>query len=282
MRERIKVETNNERYALITDVAFANVPHWYGKTRRNLYMNLITPLNSCDDMRPCVLFFSGGAYMTINHSLWMMELLYYVQNGFIAATAEYRTSNEAMFPAQLNDVKAAVRYLKAHANDFGIDPNKIFLMGESAGGTLVSLAGTTANNKEYDIGDYPDESSSVCGVIDIYGQTLLTEQCCNTAGLIPEWTMNAFVGEHMEYAAEASAVNHVSADASPFMIIHGTDDQIVPFAQSEILYEKLVECGVYAELLEVEDALHGDNKIYQPEVKQRVLAFMNRILLNKK
>ncbi len=280
MQQTIRVTTNEERYCLITDVAFANVPHWYGKTRRNLYMDLITPVNAgVGAPRPCVLFFCGGAYMTVSHSMWLPELYFYAQNGFIAATAEYRTSNEAQFPAQLIDVKSAVRYLKAHAAEFGIDPDRIFIMGESAGGTLASLAGATAKEKKYDIGDNRDFSSSVCGVVDFYGQTLLTDENCIIYGdKIPDWTMRAFAGENMEFAAEASVLGHIDGDTPPFMIIHGTVDQIVPLAQSEMLYEKLTENGVEADFLKVENAIHGDGIIYQPEVRERILAFMKRII----
>lgn len=279
MQQTIRVTTNDERYALITDVAFANVPHWYGKTRRNLYMDLITLINAGGSPRPCVLFFCGGAYMTVSHSLWLLELYYYAQNGFIAATAEYRTSNEAQFPAQLIDVKSAVRYLKAHAAEYGIDPDRIFIMGESAGGTLASLAGATSKDTQYDIGDNLEFSSSVCGVIDYYGQTLLTDDSCIINGdKIPDWTMRAFVGENMEFAAEASVLNHIDADTPPFMIIHGTVDQIVPLAQSEMLYEKLTASGVQTEFLKVENAIHGDGILYQPEVRKRILAFMKQIM----
>ena len=279
MQQTIRITTNDERYSIITDVTFANVPHWYGKTRRNLYMDLIMPINVSGSPRPCILFFCGGAYMTVSHSLWLLELYYYAQNGFIVATAEYRTSNEAQFPAQLIDVKSAVRYLKAHATEFGIDPDKIFIMGESAGGTLASLAGATSKDRKYDIGDNKEFSSSVCGVIDYYGQTLLTDNNCIINGdKIPDWTLRAFVGDEPECAAEASVINHIDADTPPFMIIHGTVDQIVPLAQSEMLYEKLEESGVEVEFLKIENAIHGDSIIYQPEVRKRVLAFMKRII----
>lgn len=277
MRTKICIEPKTDRMSLITGIAFASVPHWFGSTRRNLLMDILTPKNiTKKDPRPCILFLCGGAYAVVDHAVWLPELTEYVQNGYIGVTAEYRTTNEAMFPAQLQDVKSAIRYLKAHADDYGIDPSKIIVMGESAGGTLASLAGTTGKRKEFDTGDYPEQTSEVCAVVDIYGQTLLTDPGC-VAENFPEWPIKAFVGEDPETAARASAVNYVDAGTPPFLILHGNRDQIVPFRQSELLYEALTQAGVQAELLEIEGANHGDDRIYQPEIKQRVLEFMNRV-----
>ena len=215
----------------------------------------------------------------VSNSAWMPELMYFARKGFVVASAEYRTSNKATFPAGIIDVKAAIRYLKAHADQFCIDPSKIFVMGESAGGTYACLAGVTDKMKEWDQGDHLHVDSSVAGVVDFYGPVNIEESPVAKKENVPSWVTVAFLGEdsYDENAKSASAVNYIDQDSSPFLILHGTGDTTVPIAQSDELYEKLKEHNVYTEYYKIKDAEHGEDSFYQEEVKEIVYSFLKKI-----
>ena len=200
--------------------------------------------------------------------------------GYTVASMEYRTSNEAAFPAALEDVKTAIRFLRAHAEEYCVDPARIFLMGESAGGTLACLGGVTAGIAEFDRGDWPEQSSAVQGVVDFYGLTDLEHAPCVTGpGALAYWTVPAFLGAYAPAgaAARASAIRYISRSTPPFFIVHGSADPLVPIAQSERFYELLTQNGVDAEYYILDGGSHGTGEFYQSNIMDRVTAFLDRI-----
>ncbi|MCI8526634.1 MAG: alpha/beta hydrolase [Oscillospiraceae bacterium] len=279
MQETLQIERKHEVLSLVTNVAFSNVPSWYGSTRRDLCMDLLVPkFRESHAPCPCIVWVCGGAYMVVDRSVWIPEMLYFARAGYVVASIEYRTSNEARFPAPLIDAKAAVRYLKAHAGEYCIDPERVYIMGESAGGTLASLVGTTAGRPEFEQGDWLDQDSSVRAVVDFYGPSLIEETSCNTNDDVPYWTMEAFLGPRFtpEQAKRASAAAYVTPASPPFMILHGQADPLIPLAQSEHFYEALKKNGVDVEFLILESAGHGDDRFYQDAIKDRILDFLKR------
>lgn len=284
MKETVKVEIKHEVLSLITGLAYTRVPSWYGSTMRDLKMDIIVPkVRTKDKKLPLILWFCGGAYRVMDRSVWMPEMMYFARRGFIVASAEYRTSNEATFPEPLIDGKAAVRYLKAHADDFCIDPDRICVMGESAGGTMASLIGVTGGNREFDQGEYLDVDSSVQAVVDLYGLVDLPEISLDGAGAnddVPPWTLKDYLGVECseEDMKRASAIIYVNEKTPPFFILHGTADTTVPIAQSESFYEKLCEKGVDADLYIIEGAAHGTDYFYQEQIKEKILGFLKKTL----
>lgn len=280
MMETINIARKQEVLSLVTNITFSNVPCWYDATRRDLHMDLIIPKQR-NGHTPCpvIVWICGGAYMVVDHAVWMPEMVRFARAGYVVASIEYRTTNEASFPAQLIDVKSAIRYLRAHAREYCLDPDRIFVMGESAGGTMACLLGTTGNMTEYDQGDHLTFSSRVQGVVDFYGLTDMDPNARISGGAVPYWTMDAFLGgaDAAGMAYKASAVNHVSCDTPPFMILHGSEDPVVPLEQSRRLYDTLVRNGVPAEFLILEGATHGDDRFYQDEMVERIMAFFNKI-----
>ena len=286
MREKLHVKKKKELLVLITNIAYADVPGWWGSSRKNLHMNLIVPKERENGQkRPTVVFICGGAFLDVDNAVWLPEMLYFARRGYNAVTIEYRTSNEYSFPAPLCDVKAAIRFLKAHQEEYGINPEQIFIMGESAGGALASLAGLTAQKKEYDTGDFLEYDSSVCGVVDFYGvsKVSMEKTDVNTHPDLPYWINDAYmgIGYTKEMADESSAVCQVTKDAPPFMILHGDADDMVDISNSEELYEALLEKGVDATYLVLEGAGHADPMFYQDEISERIYQFMEKIITNK-
>ena len=227
----------------------------------------------------------------MNRSVWLPEMLRFARAGYAVASIEYRTSNEAVFPAQLIDVKSAVRFLRAHAEEFCVDPDRIFALGESAGGTLASLLGVTGDQKDFDQGDHLDQSSAVRGVVDYYGVADLSDASAegdrrhaavNPNNVVPYFTFEEFLGVWYgkKEAEKASAIRYISEITPPFMILHGTKDTVVPMAQSEKLYDALQKAGVPCEFAIVEGATHGDDLFYQDEMTDFVLRFLNALSRN--
>ena len=286
MREILQIQNEKEVLSLITNVSYSNVSCWYDASRRDLHMDLIVPKNRLGHAPwPVILWICGGAFRVMNRAVWLPEMMHYAEKGYVIASVEYRTSNEAVFPAALIDTKTAIRFLRVHAEEFCIDPDHIIAMGESAGGTIACLLGVSSDRKEWDQGAYPEQSSSVCAVVDYYGLTDLTKSFDHFEGndIIPPWLLEEALGVRYskETAAAASAVTQVTESAPPHLILHGTADSTVDPVQSAEYYERLIRCGVYAELLEIEGAEHGDPLIYQEPVKDRVLEFLDKVLHNR-
>lgn len=279
----LTVEKKREVLSLITGVTYANVECWYGATRRDLHMDLIVPKNRVGHAPcPCIVWFCGGAFRVMDRAVWMPELLRFAEAGFVVASVEYRTGNEAIFPAPLCDAKAAVRFLRAHAGDYCIDPERIVSAGESAGGAIACLLGVTRDDKSLEQGDWLEQSSRVAAVVDYYGLADMTISLEGFEGndIIPPWMLEEALGVRytMEQAERASAIKRVTHSAPPHLILQGLDDAVVSPSQSRNYYEKLRENGVTAELLELEGAQHGDDLFFQDEVKDRVLQFLQRTL----
>lgn len=171
--------------------------------------------------------------------------------GCLVASLNYRIFPAFRFPAMIEDVKAAIRYLRAHAVVTNLDPTRIALIGHSAGGHLVALAGLAGEEAGWDVGPYLEQSSRVQAVIPMAGPTDLTRP-------YPDWADELFEGVFgNDQLAWASPVTHVHPDAPSFMIIHGDKDDVVYVDQAHALHAALVRAGAAAELVIVQNAGHG-------------------------
>jgi acetyl esterase/lipase len=183
--------------------------------------------------------------------------------GIAVASVDYRLSGEAVWPAQLHDAKAAVRWLRARAGELRIDPDRIAAWGESAGGHLAELLGLTSDDAalEGDVG-ITGTSSRVSAVIAWYAPSDVLAVAPDTGadpgdgGTREAQLLGAPPASVPDLAAQASPVTHVSPDAPPFLLLHGAADRFVPCVQSERLYARLVEAGVEVELDIYEGADH--------------------------
>ncbi|WP_417563920.1 alpha/beta hydrolase fold domain-containing protein [Microbacterium sp.] len=190
--------------------------------------------------------------------------------GFAVASVDYRLSGEAVFPAQVDDVSAAIDWLRAHAAEYGFDADHLVLWGESAGATLAALLALRAD-------------AAVRGLIDWYGPSDLTALAGSLGGLDDPHTREAgWLGHPISTdaarAAAASPVTQVHAGAPPVLIAHGLDDVAVPPAQSELFARALSDAGVPVEL----ELVPGAGHMWQGEVDrigllERALAFARRV-----
>lgn len=229
---------------------------------------------------PVTMYVHGGGWSSGDKAqgAGALEIPALQNAGFLVVSVNYRLAPEYVFPAMIEDVKCAVRYLRAHASQYNLDRDRIGVWGGSAGGHLVSLLGTTDENAGFDAGEYLDQSSRVQAVVDMFGPTDLTVQF--EGGI--ENASRVFNGFD---AALASPVTYVSADDPPFLMLHGEADKLVPIEQSEILLGALQAAGVPAELVVVANAGHSfrpeDGKTISPsrkEIAQLVVGFFEEFL----
>lgn len=282
MKEVIKKNIEHEVLSLIPGISYSCVPAWYESTMRDLKMDIIAPKRREGHKKyPLIVWFCGGAYRVVDKSVWLPELMYFAREGYIVASVEYSMSNETIFPNPLIDGKAAIRYLKAHADSFCIDTDRICVMGESAGGTMASLIGLTANQHEFEKGDFLEFDSSVQAIVDFYGLVDLTQEISGEANdIVPPWVLQDFLGVNYtkDTATKASAISYVTETTPPVMILHGEKDSTVPLTQSEAFYEKLQQKGVYSTFYILEDAEHGDDGFFQNNVLENVNQFLKKVL----
>lgn len=277
MRETIKINVTEPTYTAITGITFSQVDSWFGHTRRDLKLDLIYP-EEPEKVYSCIVWICGGAWLTMDKSAHLPYLAELARSGFVVASVEYRTSNEAIYPAQIVDVKAAIRYLRAHSERYRINPERFGVMGESAGGYLAAMA-ALADDPAFDEGDYLEYSSKVQAACPWYPPTDVTgfpyPSPLESASSRESLMLGMNVMLHQEEALKACPVSYVSKDAPPFMIIHGMNDHTVPFSQGEILHDKLEAAGCDVKLIAIEDADHADRQFFQKEIWERITKFFH-------
>lgn len=280
MKKVIDVKIENPKYTVVTDITFSQVDAWFAHSRRDLKMDLIYPEDRTKKY-PCIVWVCGGGWLELAKSAHLAYLAQLARSGFVVASVEYRTSNEAVFPTQLEDVKSGIRYLKAHADRYSIAPNRVGIMGESAGGYLAAMAGLI-DDKKYDVGDYLEQSSKVYAVCPWYPPTDLSqfnyESEIQAQSSFESLMMGKNVFTHKDEAFKISPVSYVTKDAPPFLIIHGTNDSTVPFSQGEMLHDKLTEFDCDAQLIAINGAEHADISFYQDIIWDNIINFFKEKL----
>jgi acetyl esterase/lipase len=175
--------------------------------------------------------------------------------GFVVASIDYRLPPGTPWPAQIEDAKCAMRFLRAHAAEVGIDPDRIGVWGSSGGGHLASLLGLTGPEAGFDHGQYLDQSSAVQAVVDMFGLADLND--FDDVDPFARFILQIWLGSSTELRRSASPITYVAPDAPPFLILHGTEDPMVRLRQSDRLARRLHTAGVPATFIEVEGAEHG-------------------------
>jgi acetyl esterase/lipase len=232
---------------------------------------------------PLVVFVQGSAWRPQDLYAAIPNLSHVAAKGYVIASVEIRHTDIAKFPAAIEDVKCAIRYMRKHAEEYGIDPARVAVWGDSSGGHLALMTGLTMG--EYDNGLYSEQSDAVNAVVDYYGVSdLLTLGKYNDildhdAADSPEGLLiGGRVKDHAELAKQASPIHQdLSRDLPPFLIIHGDSDSIVHVNQSIEMYKALREHGQRALFYKVVGGEHGSG-VWTPHILDLTERFLSSAL----
>ncbi len=260
---------------LLRDVVYSHAPGANGRMIE-LKLDAASPKQSQDKLLPAVIFVHGGGFRGGSKDAGIPLVIAFAQGGYLAVTIDYRLAGAAGFPAAVHDCKAAVRFLRANAKELGIDPWRIGIVGPSAGGYLSALIGTSGNDGALEGELEPSGvSSTVQCVVDISGPIDFTRF---EDGVRREY-LTLWLGDDLqEYkrrAKEASPLTYIDDADPPFLLIHGTADEIVPVEQAELFNAALIDAGVETEYLAVEGAGHA---LRRPQLLVEMGVFFDRHL----
>ena len=288
----IKVEGARQQIDQISGVVYSQIHST--RAVRQLHMSLLVPRNN--DLKPAIVYYPGGGFTSADHEKFFEMRSALAEAGFVVAAVEYRVVPDK-FPAPVEDGKAAIRYLRAHASDYGIDPDRIGVLGDSAGGYLSQMVGVTNGETSFDKGDYLDQSSDVQAAVTIYGisdllsigegfspevQQVHQSPAATEALIVHGPAFAKFAGASIssdrEKSLAASPMGHLDGAMPPFLIMHGSADKLVSPLQSKQLFEALRAKGDKADYIRVEGAGHGDLFWYQQPVIDKVVDWFKATL----
>lgn len=285
--ESMKVEVTEHQIDEIGGVIYSQIQS--RRSNRAMRMTLLVPRTA--EKKPAIIYFPGGGFTTTDYEKFIEMRFALAKAGFVVAAAEYRVVPNK-FPAILEDGKSAVRFLKAHANAYGIDASKIGVLGDSAGGYLSQMVAVTGNEKQFDKGGNLHVDSTVQAAATLYGisdlrnigagfdeaiQKVHQSPAVTEALLVNGVAFNEYPGASIlsdsDKALAASSLGHIKKNLPPFLIMHGTEDKLVSPIQSEQLYEALKQSGNRVTYVKVEGAAHGDTVWFQKPIIDKVVTW---------
>jgi acetyl esterase/lipase len=254
-----QIECHPDTVNTVSDVPF--VTRSQSDTSIPLFMDVLIPRWS-EMPHPVVVYIPGGGFMNSAKEAALNRRTYLVEAGFVVASVQYRTMrNAATFRDGVADIKSAIRYLRRNAPRFNIDPQRVAVWGESAGGYLAAMAGVTNGVRTFEVGNDLDQSSDVQAVIDNFGPTDIT----TVAADFDSETQAAYGRNNLflpymggEATAAGDPVNHVKTSAPPFLIFHGSHDVLVSPSQTLRLHTALTAASGRSTRYVLEGASHGD------------------------
>jgi acetyl esterase/lipase len=264
----------------------ANIPY-VENGHRNQILDLYLPAQPADKPLPLMIWIHGGAWMGGTQA--NPPALFLLSKGYAVASIQHRMSSDAKWPAQAFDCKAAVRFLRANAAKYNLDPDHFGIGGDSSGGHLAAFVGTSADvpEMEGDLGT-TGVSSRVQAAVDWFGPTdlLIMGQQAGPRSMIqhesatsPESLLvGGPVQEHKELAKTANPLTYIDKKDPPFLIMHGDSDQLVPLGQSVILAKALIDAGVETTMQTVPGAAHEGPQFRSPASQRLMLEFLDRHL----
>jgi acetyl esterase/lipase len=262
------------------EIVFEQGLEYANPDNQHLQLNLARP-KSGEGKRPAVVCIHGGGFRAGDRKRWDGLCMKLAERGYVAVTVTYRLAPKYQFPAAANDVKAAMRWLRANAEKYQIDPDRIAALGDSAGGHLAQFLGVTGDVRQFEgDGGNNGQSSRVACVVNYYGPSDFTKsygKSVDAAEVLP-----LFLGGNLDTAWHrhivASPLYWVTPNAAPTLCIHGTDDKYVAHEQAVWLVEKLKAADVEAELLTLPGAGHGFKGDDAARAEQALIAFFDKQL----
>jgi acetyl esterase/lipase len=259
-----------------------------------LCLQILIPVTRNEPERayPCIVFVQGSAWMKQDVFGLCPMLAKLAAKGYVIAVVQYRHSEIAAFPAQIQDAKNAIRYMRTHAGEYHVDPEAIIAAGDSSGGHTALFCGIVEDDSEMDASLFPGVSAKVKGIVNYYGAVSLMYDDGFPSTIdygLPDSPEGMLMGkvnlrEHPELQKRGSVTCHITPELAiaPTLIFHGTKDRTVNVRQSVDLFQKMKECGKEVSLYLVEGADHGGAEFWTDDVCCLVDAFVKKCIQNNK
>ncbi len=275
---------------LLKDVVFHETKSIDGDPM-SLKMDILTYKD--DKVRPCVVYVIGGGFSFAAKERNLYDRYEVAKAGYVVASVQYHVISTGIYSDAVKDVKAAVRYLRANAKEYGIDPENIGIWGESAGGYLTAMVATTNGEKQFEEGENLDQSSDVKAAVDAYGLSDLTkigadydEDAANAHFTVISPDGQFIHGKNSgltsldkpEIVAKANPINYVDKNDPPFLLFHGTNDMAVSPSQTLLLHNALREKGVSSTRYVLDGAGHASAEFSDPQVINIIVDFLDKHL----
>ena len=280
----LNIELTQGKIDFISNITYSQPINYFGKDIK-LEMDILKPNKK--GIYPAVLFVTGGSFAQSPKERYLQQRMKIAESGYVVASIQYRTVPEGVFPQSLEDVKSAIRFLKANSERYSIDKERIAIMGDSAGGYLVAMAGVTNGMKKFDKGENLSENSDIKAVVDIYGVTDFEEIDTELPENVTEeyrtliLTVKYWLSEAEKDIRSTNPISYISDKTPPFLLMHGDIDTLVPPIHTEKLHKALIEKGVESTRYLVTGAAHACEYWYQPEIVNIIINFLNEKLKNK-
>jgi acetyl esterase/lipase len=248
------------------DVVFSH-PRLGAGSALPLEMDIMAP--AAPGRRPAVVYIPGGGFVFASKENALDLRTYVAEKGFVVASIQYRTAmNGATYRDGLADVKSAIRFLRAHADQYGVDARHVAVWGESAGGYLAAMAGVTGNTKAFDVGENLDQSSAVQAVVDKFGSSDISRIAADfdfqdqaefaRPGPIGAYLRTSYSAAGAKTDPAANPISYVSRSDPPFLLMHGSQDRLISPSQTLILHDALLAAGGHSTRYVLAGANHGD------------------------
>lgn len=275
------------RYRVLPEVIYSTAQG------RDIPLTLVVPWAATDGVDgfeplPLVVFVQGSGWKTPNRWEKLPDLCLLAQRGYVVAAVDHRNcvTEDAPAPVYLVDVKCAIRYLRSHAAEYGIDPTRVAVWGTSSGGNTVQLVGVTGDLAQFKTSEWADESDAVQAVVSCFGPSDMV-RWMDRAGATDDFTPvreRLFVGtpdEQLETKRLVSPLTYVTQEVGPslpkFLLLLGTDDAWVDPVQLERMHEKLQAVGASSEAYFVDGGVHEGN-FWSAEVLDTIFSYLGRAL----
>ena len=275
----------NAQETVPSGVVFEKNIEYSNPDDQHLQLNMARPKEGPGPF-PAVICIHGGGFRAGTRESFNSLCLQLAERGYVAVTVSYRLAPKYQFPAAVYDVKAAVRWMRANAEKYQIDPDRIGTTGGSAGGHLAQFLGVTSGVKKFEgDGGNAEYSSSVKCVVNFYGPSDFTKSY--DASVDAKDVLPLFLGGNLQQERhrhiESSPLYWVTPEAAPTLFVHGTKDAYVAHEQAEWIVERMKAADVEATLMTIEDGDHGF-RTSSPDVKEKIekarFEFFDRHLKN--
>ncbi|HEY4324026.1 MAG TPA: alpha/beta hydrolase [Mucilaginibacter sp.] len=250
----------------------------------DLHLQIIAPSAINGATLPCIIFIPGSAWMKQNVYNSVFRMAKFTEKGYVVVLVEYRPSSVAPFPAQVQDAKTAVRYMRKNAAKYKIDEKNIFVWGDSSGGHTALFVGLTQDMPDLDMPDYNEFSAGVNATVDYYGPTDISQMAYRPSTMdhtLPDSPEGLLIGKKnvLESPAEAGKANPIAyikngKKVAPILIMHGSKDRLVPFEQSVLLADALDSHHYTYEFYKLPGADHGSFEFWTEKTFDTVDAFL--------